>query len=126
MVNIAASVPLIRPLFRKAKKSVVATLTNTYEMKNRYASGKKRNRLHSITDLETGVQNSSEENILPLESAAIDKGRQNIVKETTYDVSYLQKGSPSIQPAAGVKAEVWTQSSKDLPPTSWPPSESGK
>lgn len=120
-MNIAASVPLIRPLFRKAKKSVAATLTNTYEMKNRYASSKKRNRLHSITDLETGVPNSSEENILHSECARIDEGTQNIVKETTYDVSYLQKESPSITLAPGGKAEVWTQSSKDPNPATWRP-----
>lgn len=118
LVSIAASVPLIRPLFMKTKNRDNTNARMTYEMKNRYASNGKASRLRSI-DPEVGPDNSSEENILPVEGVKVDGKRNDIVLETSYNVRYDQKDTVSTKDV-GAKSNVWTGSRKSQPNTPWP------
>jgi hypothetical protein len=97
LVNIAASVPLIRPLF---KRPSAATGNASYELKNQYASRDRGTRLRS-RDVESGIVNTSEENILPIESAKVtgrahggsdEADKNGIMFSTTYVVSYDENG----------------------------------
>ncbi|KAH8750714.1 hypothetical protein F5882DRAFT_310137, partial [Hyaloscypha sp. PMI_1271] len=96
LVNIAASVPLIRPLFKRPSTNAGNT---SYEMKNQYASANKGTRLRS-RDIESGkhsIDNTSEENILPIEGVTVTRGgygsgvevdKNGIMLSTSYVVSY--------------------------------------
>jgi hypothetical protein len=84
-------------------------------MKNRYGSASRQvsraTRLGS-RDLETGADNSSEENILPLEGAKTAEG--NIVKSTTYEVNYEKTKDSKL----GGTSNAWN-SPKPEPGTNW-------
>ncbi|KAH8594902.1 hypothetical protein B0O99DRAFT_623894 [Bisporella sp. PMI_857] len=112
LVNIAASVPLIRPLFMRAKSTATTAAQKSYELSHRFSSkGSKGARLHS-GDLETGIENDSKENILPTDAARIDKEtgeiRKNIMMETTYEINYERKNSTTGTPEPTAKAGAWT------------------
>ena len=100
LVNIAASAPLIRPLFKRPSPQAGNT---SYEMKNQYATMNRGTRLRS-RDIESGkhsIGNTSEENILPIEGLKVaGEGHDGDVKvdkngimlSTSYVVSYDENG----------------------------------
>ncbi|CZR70080.1 uncharacterized protein PAC_19981 [Phialocephala subalpina] len=107
LVNIAASVPLIRPLFKRPSTHAGNT---SYEMKNQYASTNKGSRLRS-RDVESGrhsiLDNTSEENILPIEGVTVAGGghdrdvevdKNGIMLSTSYVVSYDENGKEDSMP----------------------------
>jgi hypothetical protein len=106
LVNIAASVPLIRPLFKRPSTHAGNT---SYEMKNQYASMNKGTRLRS-RDVESGkhsIDNTSEENILPIEGVTVAGGgydrdvevdKKGIMLSTSYVVSYNENGKEDSMP----------------------------
>jgi hypothetical protein len=104
LVNIAASVPLIRPLFKRPSTHAGNT---SYEMNNRYALTNKGSRLRS-RDIESGkhsIDNTSEENILPIEGVAVARGgsgvevdKNGIMLSTSYVVSYNENGKKDGMP----------------------------
>lgn len=88
-------------------------------MRNRYASADKGNRLRSA-DAEMGIDNSSEENILPMEGVRTEKQGKHIVMETSYDVTFVDKDRVVNRDRSGIQSTIWTKPSKDEPITPWP------
>jgi len=88
-------------------------------MKNRYAlnskKGSRGTRLGS-QDLEPGANNSSEENILPLEGT--NASGKEIIKRTTYEVNYEKSDAGKLGPksAAWKDTEVYRE-----PKPTWSP-----
>lgn len=109
LVNIAASVPLIRPLFKRPSTHAGNT---SYEMNNRYALTNKGSRLRS-RDVESGkhsIDNTSEENILPIEGVTVARGgsgvevdKNGIMLSTSYVVSYNENGKKDGMPGKKVR-----------------------
>ena len=87
LVDIAASVPLIRPLFTSSSTS---STKNTYEMRS-YSHKKRASTSRGFSGLSTNntmklSDGASEEDILPMEGPRQNDGI--ILKETSYEVEY--------------------------------------
>jgi hypothetical protein len=108
LVDIAASIPLILPLFRRYKHR---TPPNRYELqvsnipkvppKQKSAAGTSTTIVGNNNDLEAAMHNESEENILGREQTREVEGKQ-IVKETSYVVRFDR-----LRVSDGEEGEVW-------------------
>lgn len=94
LVSVAASAPLIRPLFVRIREpSGDTSNAKSYEMRQ-YGQSKgerKSTRLPSF-DEEPGVDNSSQRNVLAVESERIPRMSSDIVMERSFVVSYEKGG----------------------------------